>query len=68
MGSPLKLSAGGRRGNADGGFSDTGTGGRYWAGTVVTEPRCFIFDNSGTLAGMTTSNRARGFAVRCIKD
>ena len=68
MGSPLKLSAGGRRGNADGGFLDTGTGGRYWAGTVVTEPRSFIFDNSGTLAGMTTNNRARGFAVRCIKD
>jgi hypothetical protein len=40
---------------------------RYWAGTVVTEPRCFIFDNSGT-AGMTTNNRARAFAVRCIKD
>jgi hypothetical protein len=67
MGSPLKLSAGGRRANADGGFFNTGTGGRYWAGTVVTEPRCFIFDNSGT-AGMSTNNRARAFAVRCIKD
>jgi hypothetical protein len=43
-------------------------GGRYWAGTVVTEPRCFIFDNSNNQAGMSTNNRARALAVRCIKD
>ncbi len=65
--SPLKLPSAGFRSNSNGSLLDVGTFGGYWSSTVSsTLSRLLYFSSSS--ATMTTSFRARGFSVRCLKD
>lgn len=63
--SPLKLPVAGTRNNESGGLFFVGSNCSYWSGTVFDQHvRILRFDSS---AFMTTSGRARGNSVRCIK-
>ena len=65
LASPLKLTNVGGRLPGAGGFGDVSTYGHYWSSTVnSTQSRHFDFNSSN--AYMFTSDRAYGFAIRCI--
>jgi len=64
--SPLKLPVAGRRTNNSGSLSGVGVDGYYWSSTVVgTDSQRLYFS---VVAGTTSSSRAYGASVRCIKD
>jgi uncharacterized protein (TIGR02145 family) len=64
--SALKLPMAGRRNYSNGSLSNVGTNGYYWSSTVSsTSSRNLDFGSSS--ANMTTSNRAGGFSVRCLR-
>lgn len=65
--SPLKLSMAGGRSDINGSLGSVGSLGLYWSSTVSsTLSRNLFFSSSN--AFVTTSFRAGGFAVRCLKD
>jgi len=65
--SPLKLSAAGSRGYSNGSLLSVGTFGNYWSSTISsTNSRYITFGSSD--ANMSTTNRAYGISVRCIKN
>jgi len=65
--SPLKLPVAGRRSFSNGWIYDVGTFGYYWSSTVSNAiSRYLDFDSSD--AYMSSSYRASGLSVRCIKD
>jgi uncharacterized protein (TIGR02145 family) len=65
--SPLKLPVAGYRLYSNGSLSNVGSYGNYWSSTVVgTYSRYLYFFSSN--AYMSSSSRANGFSVRCIKD
>jgi hypothetical protein len=65
--SVLKLPMAGYRGHSNGSLSNVGTSGHYWSSTVSgPTSRSLHFGSSS--AGMGTADRARGVAVRCLKD
>jgi hypothetical protein len=57
----------GFRSGSNGSLSNVGTGGYYWSSTVSStySPRLFFYSSN---AYMSSSNRAFGGAVRCLKD
>ena len=65
--SPLKLPMAGRRSFISGSLLNVGSSGNYWSSTVSGSNARILYFYSST-ATMTTSNRASGFSVRCIKD
>jgi uncharacterized protein (TIGR02145 family) len=65
--SPLKLPAAGYRGVSNGSLLDVGAYGDYWSSTVSsTNSRVLGFGSSAAV--MSSSYRAYGFSVRCLKD
>lgn len=65
--SPLKLPSAGYRLYSNGSLYFVGTRGYYWSSTVSsTTARDLYFDSSN--ANLTSSQRAFGHSVRCIKD
>ncbi len=64
--SPLKLPVAGTRTRSNGSLSNVGTYGRYWSSTVSSTDSRYLFFSS--YAGIYASFRARGYAVRCLKD
>ncbi len=67
FGSPLKFPVAGRRSLSDGSIYDVGSLGYYWTGTVAgTRSQYLYLSSSG--AGMSSSYRAHGLSVRCLKD
>ncbi len=65
--SPLKLPLAGYRGRADGSLWNVGNDGGYWSSTVSsTNSKVLFFSNLNP--NFSTSNRASGFTVRCIKE
>lgn len=65
--SVLKLPVAGYRYFSNGSLSNVGSSGRYWSSTINgTSSRYLNFYSSH--ASMSSSLRARGFSVRCIKD
>ena len=65
--SPLKLPMAGGRNDGSGSLDAVGTNGRYWSRAVSgATSRDLYFYSSG--AAMSTTNRAYGFSVRCLKD
>ena len=65
--SPLKLPMAGYRSNSFGSLFNVGTDGNYWSSTVSgTRSRHLDFGSSN--ANMSTSTRADGLSVRCLKD
>ena len=65
--SPLKLPVAGFRSNSSGSLSNLGSTGAYWSSSVnSTVSRYLLFDS--ILATTSTSSRAYGLSVRCIKD
>ena len=67
FGSPLLFSVAGYRFSSDGSLSNVGSYGYYWSSTVNGTNSSFLNFYSGH-ARMTSSYRAYGFSVRCIKD
>jgi len=65
--SSLKLPISGHRRNSDGTLILVGTYGGYWSSTVSGTDSRKLYFASGN-ADMNASNRAYGFAVRCLKD
>ena len=65
--SPLKLTMAGYRNNSDGSLSSVGSGGYYW-GSTVTGANCYSLGFGSNGANMGAYARARGGAVRCLKD
>ncbi len=65
--SALKLPMAGFRNGSNGSLNLVGAYGNYWSSTVSsTDSRHLYFYSSS--ADMTTSYRAYGYAVRCLKD
>ncbi len=65
--SPLKLPVSGYRNRSDGGLFLVGLYGIYWSSSVSgSNARRLGFYSSD--AGMLSSDRAYGYAVRCLKD
>jgi len=65
--SPLKLPVAGNRGRSDGSLGSVGSYGYYWSSTVSgTYARRLFFYSSD--ADMSSSHRANGGSVRCLKD
>jgi uncharacterized protein (TIGR02145 family) len=65
--SPLKLAVAGNRNSSTGSLDNVGSGGIYCSCTVAGDySRGLYFYSSG--ASVSSSNRAGGFSVRCIKD
>jgi uncharacterized protein (TIGR02145 family) len=65
--SPLKLPMSGDRGYSIGSLSFVGTVGLYWSSTVSGTYSRYLYFNS-SFAAISTSSRANGFSVRCLKD
>jgi hypothetical protein len=65
--SPLKLTMVGYRSRSTGSITNAGTRGSYWSSSVnlINTSHPFITSEG---AGMTSSARANGLAVRCIKN
>lgn len=66
--SPLKLPMGGLRNHILGSFFNVSTIGLYWSSTVSSSNSRHLSFNSSSDAGMSSSFRANGFSVRCIKE
>jgi uncharacterized protein (TIGR02145 family) len=64
--SPLKLPVAGRRTNSSGSLSGVGVEGHYWASTVDGTGSQRLTFSAGAV--VTSSSRAYGASVRCIKD
>lgn len=64
--SPLKLTVGGLRSFGSGSIQSTGSLGYYWSSSVSNTGTRRLYISSG--ASFSTSYRAMGFSVRCIKD
>ena len=65
--SVLKLPVAGYRNYSTGALASVGSSGRYWSSTVSgTSARRLYFGSSA--ANMSSSNRAYGFSVRCLKE
>jgi hypothetical protein len=65
--SVLKLPMPGFRSNNDGSLVNVDGNGDYWSSTVGgTSAGCLLFSSGN--ANMSTSRRAYGFSVRCLKD
>ena len=58
----------GYRHYTDGSLSTQGTHGYYWASTISGTNANYLYFNSSAVYPASTSNRAYGFAVRCLKD
>jgi hypothetical protein len=57
----------GNRNNSNGSLNNVGTNGNYWSSTVSgTNARGLRFNSSD--ASVSTSHRAYGDSVRCLKD
>lgn len=65
--SPLGLPLAGFRSHSTGTLSTVGTRGLYWSSTVSGTSARYLYFESST-ASMSTTNRARGFSVRCLKE
>ena len=65
--SPLKLPVAGYRARANGSPLNVGSNGVYWSSTVSGTLARYLFFVSSN-ADMSSSNRASGYSVRCIKD
>ena len=66
--SPLKLPVAGYRGFSHGSLYDVGSNGRYWSGTVGgTRSRNLLFGSSNAYM-YSSSKRADGRSVRCLKN
>lgn len=63
--SPLILPMAGQR-STSGGISNGGNAGLYWTSTVDSTTSIYL--NFGSSGDLTTNIRARGLAVRCLKD
>lgn len=65
--SPLKLPMAGGRDLSNGSLYNVGTNGRYWSSTVSgSSSRHLGFSSGGAV--MSTTRRAYGRSVRCLKD
>jgi len=65
--SPMKLPVAGYRDYSNGSLGNVGSGSSYWSSTVNgTRAFSLYFVSSG--AGMSSSSRAGGYSVRCLKD
>ncbi|WP_338409729.1 FISUMP domain-containing protein [uncultured Flavobacterium sp.] len=66
--SPLKLPVAGRR-NFSNFYDSVGTQGYYWTSTtgIGASGRTMYFSSTSASVG-STSSRAQGFSIRCIKD
>lgn len=65
--SPLKLTRAGYRTLSNGAINDMGTNGYYWTSTVSGSSSIRLNINSSS-SSLSTSYRADGLSVRCIKD
>ena len=65
--SNLKYSLGGNRGGLSGGIGRVGTEGVYWSSSILGGDSWFLVINSNLIGGSGVS-RAKGHAVRCIKN
>jgi uncharacterized protein (TIGR02145 family) len=63
----LKLPVAGFRSNQHGGIVNAGSNGRYWSSNVdVNESKILYFNDSD--ANVSSTYRASGYSVRCIKE
>ncbi|MCP4126022.1 MAG: hypothetical protein GY753_03040, partial [Gammaproteobacteria bacterium] len=65
--SPVKMPVAGNRNYNDGSLGTVGSFGRYWSSTVVGTSARYLYFRSSS-ASMSTSYRANGLSVRCLKD
>ena len=65
--SPLKLPVSGYRNYSSGDPFDVGSGGFYWSSSVSGSSARFLYFYSSS-AALSSSNRAGGYAVRCLKN
>ena len=65
--SALKLPLAGLRSSSSGSLGGDGTYGYYWSSAVSGIYSRYLYFYSSD-AGMSTTNRALGFSVRCLKD
>jgi uncharacterized protein (TIGR02145 family) len=66
FGSPLKLTAGGYRFHMDGALLNVGSSGWYWTSTSSGQTSRLLNISGNTFLSSTV--RATGFSVRCIRD
>jgi len=68
--SPLKFTTGGYRHN-NGGSQEVGAYGHYWSSTIYSNTPMLsysLYFSYGYASSTTTTYRAQGYSVRCIKD
>jgi uncharacterized protein (TIGR02145 family)/prepilin-type N-terminal cleavage/methylation domain-containing protein len=65
--SPLKLTVAGSRGFGSGSLGSVGSNGTYWASSVDGANSRYLYFNSSN-ANVSSSYRANGLTVRCLKD
>ncbi|MCP3906397.1 MAG: hypothetical protein GY712_00030, partial [Oceanicoccus sp.] len=65
--SPVKMPVAGNRNYNDGSLGTVGSFGRYWSSTVSGTVARYLYFRSSS-ASMSTSYRANGLSVRCLKD
>ena len=65
--SPLKLTAGGIRGNSDGSLNSVGSIGYYWS-SGISDAGARYLGFTSTSATMSSGVRAYGLSVRCVQD
>ena len=67
--SGLKIPASGCRGNVDGSLSSVGSGGNYWSASPYDSvDGCLLYFFSSFVLPSGSTNRAYGFAVRCVRS
>lgn len=69
FGSPLKLTVGGSRNTNNGSLGNVNNMGYYWSSSLDgTNARVLFFSYFMGTAYMSSSSRASGISIRCIKD
>lgn len=66
--SSLKFVVSGRRHDNDGGTSLLGSWGYYWSSTASGSNSASVYFSSSAVSSSFNTTRARGHAVRCIRD
>ncbi|MCC7160129.1 peptidoglycan-binding protein [Candidatus Nomurabacteria bacterium] len=66
--STLKLTVGGYRDYSDASLYFLGTGGYYWSSSTISTRAYFLSFDVSSASTTTSTARAEGYSVRCIKD
>ena len=68
MQTALKLPYAGLRNYTSGAWDEAGSGGFFWSGSPYLTDTHLLYLNVTTVSPRSTSKRADGFSVRCLKN